>query len=97
MDLSKARAELTVLDLDNWYKDVEGRFVNNPKFQECFTDPRRMFNQDETPLTWGVEHQQVLAVKLAAIGTEHEAFDLVLQERTPKNLAKRTTKRKVKD
>ena len=55
MSLSKARAELTVLDLDNWYKDVEGRFVNNPKFQECVTDPRQMFNQDETPLTWGVE------------------------------------------
>ena len=63
MALSKARAELTVLDLDNWFKDVEGRFVSNPKFAGCFTDPRRMYNQDETPLTQGVEHQQVLAVK----------------------------------
>ena len=63
MALSKARAMLTVSDLDNWFKDVEGRFVNNPKFADCFTDPRRMFNQDETPITWGIEHQKVLAVK----------------------------------
>ena len=63
MALSTARAMLTFSDLDNWFKDVEGRFVSNPKFRECFTDPRRMYNQDETPLTWGVEHQKVLAVK----------------------------------
>ena len=44
--LSKARAELTVLDLDSWYKDVEGRFIKNPKFAGCFTDPRRMYNQE---------------------------------------------------
>ena len=63
MSLSNARAMLTVSDLDNWFKDVEGRFVSNPKFGECFTDPRRIYNQDETPLSWGVEHQPVLAVK----------------------------------
>ena len=63
MALSTARAMLTFSDLDNWYKDVEGRFVKDPKFSECFTDSRRMFNQDETPITWGIEHQKVLAVK----------------------------------
>ena len=63
MALSTARAMLTFSELDNWYKDVEGRFVKDPKFSECFTDARRMFNQDETPITWGIEHQKVLAIK----------------------------------
>ena len=63
MQLSKARAVITVSDLDKWFKDVEGRFVSNPEFAGCFTDPRRMYNQDETPITWGVEHQKGLAVK----------------------------------
>ena len=31
-----------------------------------------------------------------AIGSEQEAFDLVLQEKNPKNLPKQSTKRKVK-
>ena len=63
MALSTARAMLTFSELDNWFKDVEGRFVKDPKFAECFTDSRRMFNQDETPITWGIEHQKVLAIK----------------------------------
>ena len=63
MPLSRARAMLTYSDLDNWYTDISGRFVNNPRFADCFTDPRKMYNQDETPITWGIEHQRVLAIK----------------------------------
>ena len=37
-----------------------------------------------------------LPLKLVAIGSEQEAFDHTLQDKLPKNLAKRTTKRKVK-
>ena len=36
-----------------------------------------------------------LPLKLAAVGTETEAFDFVLQQRTPANVPKRVTKRKV--
>ena len=54
---------LTVSDLDNWFKDVEGRFIKDPKFSNCFKDPRQLYNQDETPITWGTKHQKVLAVK----------------------------------
>ena len=49
--------------MDNWFKDVEGRFVKDPKFSECFKDPRQLYNQDETPITWGTKLQKVLAVK----------------------------------
>ena len=63
MASSTARAMLTVSDLDNWFKDVEGRFIKDPKFSNCFKDPRQLYNQDETPITWGTKHQKVLAVK----------------------------------
>ena len=63
MASSTARAMLTVSDLDNWFKDVEGRFIKDPKFSNYFKDPRQLYNQDETPITWGTKHQKVLAVK----------------------------------
>ena len=58
-------------------------------FEELFAKGRRFEITNYLWVGW-------LSFKLAAIGTEQEAFDLVLQERIPKNLAKRTTKRKVK-
>ena len=58
-------------------------------FEELFAKGKRFEISNYLWLSW-------LPLKLAAIGTEQEAFDLVLQERIPKNLDKRTTKRKVK-
>ena len=63
MPLNLARAVLTVVDLKKWYDDLYNGFVSNPDFAECFKDARRIFNQDETPIPWGNEHQRVLAVK----------------------------------
>ena len=44
MELSTARAMLTVHDLDKWFRDVDEGFVKNPKFAECFSDPSRIYN-----------------------------------------------------
>ena len=63
MPLTLARAVLTVVDLKKWYDDLYNGFVSNPDFAECFKDARRIFNQDETPIPWGNEHQRVLAGK----------------------------------
>ena len=63
MALSNARAMLTTADLDSWFSDVSKKFFTNPKFSACFQDPRRIYNQDETAITWGNEHQKVLAPK----------------------------------
>lgn len=72
MALSNARAMLTPADLDNWFADVNKKFYTNPKFSACFEDPKRIFNQDETALTWGNEHQKVLATK----GYELPAYNI---------------------
>ena len=36
---------------------------SNPRFSECWSDPRRLFNQDETSLCVGSGHEKVLAPK----------------------------------
>ena len=72
MTLSTARAMLTPADLDNWYSDVNIKFFKNPKFSACFKDDKRIYNQDETPLTFGNEHQKVLATK----GYELPAYNI---------------------
>ena len=61
MALSAARAVLTVSDLDSWFSNIKERFVDPPKFSEIWKDPQRIFNQDETALEFGSEHQSVLA------------------------------------
>ena len=61
MPLTLARAVLTVVDLKKWFDDLYKGFVSNPAFAECFKDARRIYNQDETPITSGNEHQRVLA------------------------------------
>ena len=38
-------------------------FHDNPELAEAMNDPRRVFNQDETSLCPGVEHQRVLTPK----------------------------------
>ena len=37
MELSKARALLTTVDLEAWFSDFIGGLVNNPKFSPCFS------------------------------------------------------------
>ena len=44
----------------------------NPKFSACFQDDKRIYNQDETPLTFGNEHQKVLSTK----GYELPAYNI---------------------
>ena len=61
MELSKARAILTPVDLEAWFSDFMGGLVNNPKFSSCFTDARRIFNQDETAISVGYSKTKVLA------------------------------------
>ena len=63
LNLNLARAVLTVVDLKKWFDDLYNGFVSNPKFAECFKDARRIYNQDETAISWGNEHQRVLAEK----------------------------------
>lgn len=63
MSLSTARACLTVSDLDSWFSNIKERFVDPPEFSEVWKDPQRIFNQDETALEFGSEHQTVLAPK----------------------------------
>ena len=58
-------------------------------FEELFAKGKRFEISNYLWLSW-------LPLKLAAIGTEQEAFDLVLEEKIPKNLPKQATKRKVK-
>ena len=63
MALSAARARLTVYDLEQWFLNITERFFENPEFADVWNDPKRIFNQDETALEMGSEHQVVLAPK----------------------------------
>ena len=57
-------------------------------FEDLFQQGKRFEIKNFLWLSW-------LPLKLAAVGTETEAFDFVLQQRTPANVPKRATKRKV--
>ena len=61
MEISKGRAILSVRDLQMWQDDLETYLVNNPKYAECFKDPSRLFNQDESAVEIGSSQQRVLA------------------------------------
>ena len=58
-------------------------------FEDLFEKGHRLELYNYLWLSW-------LPLKLVAIGLEQEAFDLTLQDKLPKNLAKRTTKREDK-
>ena len=60
-ELSNARQHLTYRDLDLWQEDTFQGLVSNPKYAECFEDPRRIFNMDESPFSVGQEKVKVLA------------------------------------
>ena len=59
MNLSIARAQITSQDLDQWFRHIDERFVQDEILQQCFADPRRIFNCDETAIEWGNDHQKV--------------------------------------
>ena len=63
MPLNQGRAILTVADLREWQELTERALMDDPVLAEVMKDPRRIFNQDETPLCPGVEHQRVLTPK----------------------------------
>ena len=45
----------------SWFELTKERLLNDPELAECWKDPRRIFNQDETSLCVGSEHEKVLA------------------------------------
>ena len=63
MPLNQGRAILTVQDLREWQNSTETALFSDPVTAEIMNDPSRVFNQDETPLCPGVEHQRVLTEK----------------------------------
>ena len=62
MELSKGRQILTTADLSMWQEHTQERLLGDPRLAECFKDPRRLFNQDETSVVLGSQ-QRVLAAR----------------------------------
>ena len=46
LEISKGRQILTKFDLEKWQQETQEGLVNHPKFQDCFLDSSRIFNQD---------------------------------------------------
>ena len=63
MPLNHGRAILTVDDLVEWQNLIEKSLFEDPELAEAMQDPRRVYNQDETALCPGVDHQRVLSPK----------------------------------
>ena len=61
LEISKGRQILTKFDLEKWQQETQEGLVNHPKFQDCFLDSSRIFNQDETSLQIGVDKQKIVA------------------------------------
>ena len=63
VEISKGRQVLTANDLALWQQDTENYLLSNPVLAECFKDPRRLFNQDESSIELGSSSQRVLTPK----------------------------------
>ena len=64
MPLNHGRAILTVDDLQEWQNLTENALFSDPVTAEIMRgDGSRIFNQDETSLCPGVDHQRVLTPK----------------------------------
>ena len=63
MPLNHGRAILTVDDLVEWQNLIEKSLFEDPELAEAMQDPRGVYNQDETALCPGVDHQRVLSPK----------------------------------
>ena len=61
VEISKGRQILTSQDLDLWQQDTENYLLSNPVLAECFKDPNRLFNQDESSIELGSSSRRVLA------------------------------------
>ena len=61
VEISKGRQILTARDLELWQQDTEAYLLSNPVFAECFKDPSRLFNQDESSIELGSGSRRVLA------------------------------------
>ena len=61
LEISKGRAICSVADLENWQADTRKYLLESDKFAECFSDPRRIWNQDESSIECGISGQKVLA------------------------------------
>ena len=54
LEISKGRAICSVADLENWQADTIKYLLESDKFAECFSDPRRIWNQDESSIECGI-------------------------------------------
>ena len=45
MEMSSARAKVSVEDLVQWQTDTYNTLINKPEFRPIFDDPERIFNQ----------------------------------------------------
>ena len=70
MELSKARSMLSFEALMSWYQDTAGALVNHPDFADCWSDGRRILNQDECGLQLGATKVKVLAPR----GVDHVLY-----------------------
>ena len=70
MELTKARSMLSLEGLMKWYEDTLMALVNHPDYAECWKDPRRILNQDETGLQVGAGKVKVLAPR----GVDHVLY-----------------------
>ena len=61
--ISKGRAVISPQDITLWFKDIEQFFTSNLEIKEALSDPRRVFNQEETAIEHGVGNMYVLAMK----------------------------------
>ena len=70
MELSKARSMLSLEGLMKWYQDTFKALVSHPDYADCWKDPKRILNQDETGLQVGASKVKVLAPR----GVDHVLY-----------------------
>ena len=49
MSIHKGRAIVDPRTVHSWFELTKERLLNDPELSECWKDPHRIFNQDETP------------------------------------------------
>ena len=61
LEISKGRQICSVSDLENWQADTQKYLLDNPRLADIFSNPSRMFNQDESAIESGSSKHKVLA------------------------------------
>ena len=59
--LISLKTNISTQDLRSWQTLTGNKFLNDPELSAAIKDPSRVFIQDETALSPGVEHKKVLA------------------------------------